>query len=144
GLGGGEWMVGTRDHGLFKYDGREFRRLPTDIDDDLATYRLYHGTAISEKLVGLATLEGGLFVVDHDGNVIDRLAVGSGLPDNVVNFVYADRDGRAWLAMNNGGIVTADVASALTVFDSDQGLSGTIYDVALDEERTLVASGAGA
>ncbi len=142
-VGSGRWLIGTREHGFFAYDGTASKRFVTSADAEIAEGRLYHGVSLGDSLIGVGTLDRGFFVLDRRGRLIEHLSLKRHLPDNVVNALFQDREGGTWLALNNEGLVRFRLETGLTVLGSGSGLSGAIYDVALNSDTSFVATGAG-
>ncbi|QXD15865.1 histidine kinase [Rhodocaloribacter litoris] len=134
-------LVATREAGLFLYDGQAFRPFATEADPFLEKYSVYHGAALPGGRFALATLGGGVLVIDRGGRLVSVLAPPHELPDNVVNFVYADAEGGLWAALNNSGIARVAYAGIVTQYDRRLGLAGAVYDVRRHQGRLYVATG---
>jgi ligand-binding sensor domain-containing protein len=98
----GGLLVGTQNKGLVLKDGEELRPLAPGLTSYLQENDLYHGCRLPGHRYALATLGGGVVVIDAEGRVVRRLDGSSGLPDDVVNQVYTDREGQLWMALNRG------------------------------------------
>lgn len=140
----GGLVVATSKNGLFRLSGGRSRPMETVIDEWMRQYRIYHGTALGGGRYALGFLDGGgLAVIDSDGRLIDAFSEGIGIPDGWVNHVFQDRQGGLWLALNNKGIVRIDLPSALTRYDSKNGLDGVINDIRRVGAEVYAATGAG-
>lgn len=137
-----ELMIATRQ-GLYVHDGENVEALSSPIDAFLRESRLYHGTQIEGGLYALATLGGGVGLMDQEGNLLYRLHEGNGLPDNWINFVFQDRQGALWLALNNRGLVRVDLPAQITKFTAEDGLRGTINRVHRFGGRLYVGTSTG-
>ncbi|NBC16887.1 MAG: histidine kinase [Bacteroidetes bacterium] len=136
-------LIGTRKQGFFLYDGTTLRPFATEVDALVAEHDLYHGTALPGGYFALATLGGGVFVIDRQGRLVRVLDQRSGVPDGFVNHVYADHQGGLWMALHNSGVARVDSPSQLTQFDRDLGLDGLIYRIVRHRGRLYVGTGAG-
>jgi len=136
-------LVGTRNEGFFLYDGTSFVPFPTEVDKFLEQYGLYHGAAIPGGQYALATLGGGVLIIDVRGRLLRVLNQSAELPDDVVNFVYPDRQGGLWMALNNQGVVRAFTPSPVTQYDDRLDLYGAVYDMKRHRDTLYVATGAG-
>ncbi len=140
----GGLIIATENKGLFHLADGHSRQLKTEIDDWMSGYRLYHGTSLEGGFYALGFLDGGgLAVIDSNGRLIDALSEGNGLPDGWVNHVFQDRQGGLWLGLNNKGIMRVDFPSALTRYNSNNGLDGVINDIRRVERDIYVATSAG-
>ena len=99
----GELLIGTQKRGLLLHDGETFRSFAPELTSYLQENDLYHGCRLPGDRYALATLGGGAIIIDATGQVVRVLDSSSGLPDDVVNHVYADREGQLWMALNSGG-----------------------------------------
>ncbi len=61
-------LVGTRQEGLFLYDGVALQPFVTDIEPFFRTNNLYRGSVLPGQRYALATTTGGLVIVDRDGH----------------------------------------------------------------------------
>jgi signal transduction histidine kinase len=136
-------LIGTRKQGFFLYDGTTLRPFATEVDALVAEHRLYHGTALPGGHFALATLGGGVLIIDRKGRLVRVLDQRSNVPDSFVNHVYADHQGGLWMALNNSGVARVDSPSQLTRFDRDLGLEGIIYNIERHRGRLYVGTGAG-
>ena len=139
----GDLLIGTQNKGLLLYDGETFRPFAPGVTSYLQENDLYHGDRLPGDRYALATLGGGVIVIDAEGRVVRVLDGSSGLPDNVVNSVYADREGQLWMALNSNGVFRVGLNAPLTVHDERTGLEGTVRDIHEHRDTTYVATGSG-
>ena len=139
----GDLLIGTQNKGLLLYDGEAFRAFAPELTSYLQENDLYHGCRLPGDRYALATLGGGVVVIDAAGQVGRVLDGSSGLPDPVVNHVYADREGQLWMALNSGGVFRADLNAPLTIHDERTGLEGTVRSIHEHRDTTYVATGSG-
>lgn len=124
-LADGRILIGSRHDGLFVYDraSETIDPIAPEASAFLAEQHLYHGVALNDGRAALATLRGGVVLVDaltDQFQVIDRR---SGLPDIRVWHLRLDSDDGLWLAMDSG-LARIDSGGALSRFDSHSGLNG--------------------
>ncbi|WP_161541555.1 sensor histidine kinase [Rhodothermus marinus] len=136
-------LIATREAGLWLYDGRTFQHLDSEVEPLLRTYPLYHGTAMPGGFFALATLGGGVFIIDQEGRIVQVIDEAVGLPDSWVNYVYVDRQGSLWMALNSRGLARADAVPFLTVWDKRLGLDGFVNWVNRDHGQLYVATSTG-
>jgi signal transduction histidine kinase len=137
----GGLLVGTQNKGLLLYNGETFRPVAPELTSYLQENDLYHGCRLPGNRYALATLGAGVIVIDAEGDVVRVLDGSSGLPDQIVNHVYADREGQLWMALNSEGMFRTGVA--LTVHDERTGLEGVIRDIHRHRDTTYVSTASG-
>lgn len=133
-------LIGTRSHGFFHYDGNTVVPFPTQADEFLGKNLLYHGVRLSASSTSpgsgkpgsefvLATLRGGVAVMDAAGKLKQVLNKRSGLQDDNVKYVYEDYQGNLWLALEKG-ITKVEYASPLSHYDANlSNLEGIVLSM---------------
>lgn len=124
-FGDNKILIGTREQGLFVYDGVKALPFPTEIDAFLLENQLYHGVMLANGEVALATLRGGVAIIDRSGRLQLLLDKDAGLQDNNVWLLASDAQQGLWLALNNG-IARVETPSPLALFDERSGLRGSV------------------
>ncbi len=124
-------LLGTRNDGLYIFDGQEMARFKTEADMFFRENQLYHGVRLlgKEAKWALATTRAGLLILNKAGKVLRHLNKDLGLAANKVHFVLQDRQGALWLSLNNG-ISRVEIASPFAIFDQRLGIEGTPHVMA--------------
>ncbi len=112
------------------------------LTDLLATSKVYHATVLPGGILALATLRGGVILVDEVGRPLRSLNVASGLRDENVKYTYVDRQGGLWLGLNNG-LARVEIDASLSYYDTTLGLLGNVQDVARHQGRLYAATSLG-
>jgi signal transduction histidine kinase/CheY-like chemotaxis protein len=120
-------LIGTRSKGFFIYDGTDSRPFPIELDDYIKENRLYHGAALrrSPGDFALATLRGGLVIIDSRGKTRAIYNTGWGLPVNNVKYVFEDNQGNLWLGLSQG-IARIEYKSPFTIHSNHTRLPGLV------------------
>lgn len=129
----GQYLIGTRSHGFYIYDGKTSFPFPTEADDYLKKAQLYHGIALqwpgSIRGFALATLNGGVVIIDDEGKLVIIFDKASGLQDDNVKRVFQDTRGNLWLALSKG-VSMIEYTSPLSFFnDSQSNLPGIVLSL---------------
>jgi signal transduction histidine kinase/DNA-binding response OmpR family regulator len=121
----GKLLIGTRKHGFYIYDGREFETFSTDTDEYLKLKQLIHGIRLDSSPgdLALATREGGLVIIDEHGKLKGIYDKSIGLLSDNVKSVYEDFQGNLWSATENG-ITKIEYSSPYTIYDDRLNLEG--------------------
>jgi signal transduction histidine kinase len=95
-------LIGTREKGLFLWDGNRFWPFQTAADKYLLDNSLYHGSRLQDESFAFATLFGGVVILNKEGRIKQFINKSLGLPVNQVHCTFQDREGGLWLALSNG------------------------------------------
>jgi signal transduction histidine kinase/DNA-binding response OmpR family regulator len=135
-------FIATRTKGCYLYDGTHFYPFPTEVDGYLKEKELYRGIRLSCGNYALATLRGGLVIINAAGRLIHRFDKNNGLPDNDVKYVCEDIQGNLWLGLNYG-ISKIEYASPFSLYDEASQIPQMIISVVRHQENLYVGTGSG-
>lgn len=119
-------LVGTRQHGLFLLSEDGVAPWLTAVDQQLAQAELYSGLTLQNGHFALGTVHEGLFILNRDGQLVDKINKASGLYDQNIRAFHQDHQGGLWLALDHG-LSRLALGSALSVFNSHRGLEGNVF-----------------
>ncbi len=136
------YLVITRNLGCFIYNGTTFFPFPTQRDDFLKEKKVYHGIRLSDQNYALATLRGGLVIMDKKGNELHVLDKNHDLPENDVKFVFEDTWGNLWLGLDFG-ILRIEYTSPFSIYDSRFNLPNVVLSVQRHRENLYIGSSNG-
>ncbi len=138
-----EWLVATRNRGLFVYsDYGQIRPFKTNCHVLLCNSQLYHALWLKDGNLAIASKYGGLFILSPQGNLLQKIDQSVGLADNTVWSVFQDANKGLWLSMNKG-IAFVDYGSPFTSFDERNGLKGSVHDVIRHNGKLFVTTNYG-
>jgi diguanylate cyclase (GGDEF)-like protein len=121
----GLW-VGTLSAGLWRKEGGRWQPLTEEEFPGQEVYRLSVGTS---GTLYAATNDAGLLRRPSRGGRFELLDTSRGLPSNVTNCAYEDREGNLWVGTDIGGLARLGPTAAST-FDQRQGLpSACVFGV---------------
>ncbi len=130
GYRGDKLLIGTREEGFFIYDGKRAIPYPTGVDDYLKNNKANQGIKLKyfPGDMAIATLLGGMVIIDGEGKRKSLFMKDSGLLDNNVKYLYVDSQGNLWAALNNG-ISKIEYSSPISIYDDRAGLPGIVLSV---------------
>ncbi len=102
---------------------------------------IYHAIKLKNGLFALAT-EQGVLLSDMNGNIVKTFNKKKGLASNNVNFLYEDKKGNVWAAMNNG-ISLLKINSAIAYLNDIQGVDGMGYSAQLKGDTLYLGTSQG-
>ncbi len=126
----GRLLLGTRDDGMFRLEGEQWRRFGLPGADPRMIVRTLCRTRDGRLWIGT---DNGVYV--FPGERVEHVALGSGLSDNIICFLE-DRDLNLWVG-TEGGLyrIAGEQRQRLT---SAQGLaSNIVYSLREDDEGSL-------
>jgi GAF domain-containing protein len=136
-------LVGARGRGLFLMDELGFTPFKTELDERWPHLFLYlPGAVLPNGLFAINTYGQGIFVIDRQGRLVQHFDKASGLRDNSVSVLFADRDGDLWAGTANG-ISRFDLSSPMRYFDSRLGLNSSVLSLARHGETVYVGAESG-
>lgn len=100
---------------------------------------LYKGIPIPGGRYALATLKGGIIIMDDRGKLERVINRKHGLGDNLVGDLCLDREQNLWAALNTGLAYIA-ISSPISHFDEANGLEGYLIAVRHFRDRLFVGS----
>jgi serine phosphatase RsbU (regulator of sigma subunit) len=99
----------------------------------------YTQTPSTDYILGLFSK--GVIITDKNLNVKKFINDAKGLKNNEVRKVFIDRDGNAWLALNNG--ISVIFLNSFSYFGNDFGLTMTVNTSAYFENKIYIGSSLG-
>ncbi|MGH7450803.1 MAG: hypothetical protein ACRENG_05625, partial [bacterium] len=132
-------LIGTREQGLFLYDGAAAKPFPTEVDALLLESQIYHGAVLSNGHFALATLRGGVAIIDKAGKLQQLLDKAAGIQNDNVKFLFPDRQGGLWLALDNG-LTRVEAPSPFSIYDERTGLKGAVESILKHQGTLYVAT----
>jgi signal transduction histidine kinase/DNA-binding NarL/FixJ family response regulator len=127
------FLMGTQSQGFFIYNAGTLTSFETEAAAYLQENKVSHGIRLAGGDFAVATLYGGIVLLDPQGRVKYMFNKSSGLQDNNVKYVYEDRQGNLWLALANG-IARLENQSPFYHYDERCGLDGTVLAVTQHKE----------
>ncbi len=127
--------------GLIIYNTQtgDIRELQTNVYQKLADNRIYKGLITDALNYAYATLGGGVFIVDKNGNFITQINKTTGLKDDVVGFIYNEKNTGLWLATNTA-LSKVEINSPITFWDSNNAIASTIEDCTVFKNKIIISN----
>ena len=135
-------LIGTRANGFYIYNGTTIRPFPTRVDDYLKKNLLYYGIRLTSGDFALATLRGGLVIMDPHGALKNIFDKSYGLQDDTVYYVFEDYQGNLWLCLSKG-ISKIEYVSPISLYDDRSNLSGLVLSLVRHHNNLYVGTSTG-
>ncbi len=95
-------LVTTLKNGLFILFNNHITKVSSVKNALFESERIYAATTINKEWVALATSNGGVYIIDWKGNVIQSFSKTEGLQNNNVLSIFLDNQSNLWLGLDNG------------------------------------------
>lgn len=126
----GQLLVITLHDGLFLLEGNSLIRFFSKVNTHITEHTLYGYKlqSLPNGWYSIATLSGGIVVINHEGKVIDLLNEDSGLTHNSIRYQFVDEQNGLWIATYNG-ISRVEIATPYTIFDFRRRVEAVVNDI---------------
>ncbi|MDB5012512.1 MAG: hypothetical protein JWQ25_714 [Daejeonella sp.] len=135
-------LIGTAKNGLFIYDEQGIRPLISSATTALKTFQLNNGILVLDKYYAFGTILNGIYIVDEGGNLVQHIDKTSGLQNNTVLSLYADKDQNLWAGLDNG-IDRIEINSPLYYYFDKTGKFGTVYSSLIHDNKIYLGTNQG-
>ncbi len=95
-------LITTLKNGLYLMSGQGIHSLNSANNQLFQNERVYAATTVDEHSIALATNNGGVYITDLSGNIIQRFSKREGLQNNNVLSIFLDSQKNLWLGLDNG------------------------------------------
>ncbi|MDD3876714.1 MAG: adenylate/guanylate cyclase domain-containing protein [Bacteroidales bacterium] len=141
------FLVVTYENGLYEVEFKDSLTLdiPRKIDINIESQHYYYYSAISlnDNRIALATIGGGLIIINKDGFIVNKIDEQDGLISNNIASLYLSKAGGQnsvlWV-ITDKGISKLDFFSPVSLFDGHHGIKGLISDVVRFNDILYVAT----
>ncbi len=101
-IGENKSLITTLKNGLYLLSQNQLTKINSANNTLFANERIYAATNVNSEWIALATTNGGVYIIDHSGNIIQRFARTEGLQNNNILSIFLDKEKNLWLGLNNG------------------------------------------
>ena len=101
-LGNGKSLLSTLKHGLYTIDKNGVEQFASSSNSVFKNEHIYSATTIDEKNIALATTNGGVYIVNRNGQIVQWFSKKEGLQTNNILSVFSDKEHNLWLGLDNG------------------------------------------
>lgn len=136
-------LIVTKSEGLYLYDGNNFQKFRTEVDDLLYNNEINSALISNDgKKIFLGTILNGVTAIDTKGKWQWTLNTENVLQNNTVLNMYCDSAGDLWLALDKGiSMVRHD--SPIQYIQSFNPSIGSLYSTATMAENLYIATNQG-
>jgi hypothetical protein len=138
-----DFLIGTKDNRLYILIGKELKEVVLQQPDFLDHHILSDGVWVSEEMLALGTLRGGvIFVNVKTGATEGIIDYANGLPDNEVFSLMSDKNEGVWVA-HEYGFTRIATNLPFRSFHNYPGLQGNLLCVRAYQDKIYVGTSQG-
>ncbi|MCQ2135693.1 MAG: hypothetical protein MJY67_02130 [Bacteroidales bacterium] len=134
-------LIITLNEGIWKYDGKNFSKLTTDIDSELEECSVNRARLINGDIIIGSTLK-GCYRITTAGESVWKISTSDRLQSNTILGIGEDIDGNIWLAMDSGVACVGGNTKVKLLNTSDESI-GTIYCTYFDAPYLYIGTNQG-
>lgn len=137
------FVVVTESNGLYWWNGHSLERFRTEADSLLRMHKVNRVCITTDYRVILGTYSNGVLAISREGTMQWHYSTFTGLPNDAVLRVYADRDNQIWACLDDGLAMIAAGSSYRVINGKTGGQFGTVYDVLRRGDTLFMATNQG-
>ena len=121
-------LVLTTNQGLFRLVNNTLENFSAEVNVQLIANKATYAITLTDGSIAISLLTGGILVISQTGDVLYPIMSGGAIQDSQVSYMYNDRDGNLWMALNDG-IAKMNIPSPISRFDNLNGLKGEVTSI---------------
>ena len=134
-------LITTLKNGLFILSANQTSKLNSATLESIEKERIYTAAALNSEWFALGTSNGGVYIIDSKGELIQRFSKKEGLQNNNVLSIFRDKQSDLWLGLDNG-IDFIAYNSAIKHINPDE-LDASGYTAIIHNDHLFVGTSAG-
>ncbi len=95
-------IITTLKNGIYCLHNQQISKINTPNTAVFENERIYAAVSINSAWAALATSNGGVYIIDKKGNIIQRFSRTEGLQNDNILSIFLDKSKNLWLGVNNG------------------------------------------
>ncbi|MEX0331197.1 MAG: ATP-binding protein [Puniceicoccaceae bacterium] len=137
----GDLVIATQKEGLWLFDGSTLSPFAPEASAYLSEAIMNRGTRMADGRLALGSFQGGVAIVDPEGNFQMLINEASGLANNTVTHISQDREGGLWVSLASG-ISRVEVDGVITRYNRSVGLPSVTVTGILRHQGSIYLSSA--
>ena len=134
-------LIATLKNGLYRFANNGYQKIETPAMQQIQSQRIYDATLLNNGWIALATTIGGVYIVNQQGELIQRFSKSEGLQNNNVLSIQLDKQNNLWLGLDNGVDCVAYNSAVKHISPNTQDASG--YTAIIHENILYIGTSSG-
>ena len=132
----------TQNKGFYFLDDGNLIKWNIPTNDEISTMSVYSSIQLANGSFILGTISNGIYHLDINGNLLNKINQQKGLNNNTVLSLFEDSDHNVWLGLDNG-ISVINFNSPFSVYNDIYGKLGTVYTSAIYKNNLYLGTNQG-
>lgn len=134
-------LIGTKLNGCYLIKNNEINVWGSTINDTLKQHQLNKIMVLNQHSIAFGTIKNGLFLYNNNTKTYKSINREVGLQNNTILAMVAFKN-QLWLGLDNG-IDHIQLDHPITYYTDFTGVLGTVYDIALYNNKVYLGSNTG-
>lgn len=132
----------TQEKGFYFLEEEKLLKWNIPINDEISSMSIYSSLQLANGNIVLGTISNGIYHLDINGNLLNKINQQTGLNNNTVLSLFEDSDHNVWLGLDNG-ISVINFNSPFSVYNDIHGKLGTVYTSAIFNDNLYLGTNQG-
>ncbi len=119
-----------------------YEEFNSTINSELKKNELYYGIKLNDGNIAYTTLKGGIFIMNQNGDFIDRYLGGEGIPDNSALCLFEDMEYNLWVATEKG-ISVLEPFNGYKIYGTNSKIKGNILSLSSINNNIYIGTTSG-
>ncbi len=131
------------DNGTFyELFNNKLKKWKIPADAELSDKKIYCGLQLRDNSIVLGTISNGVYLINPDGAIIERINRNHGLQDNTILSIFEDEENNLWLGLDNG-ITVLNLKSHFSIYTDTEGEVGVVYASQIHKDMLYLGTNQG-
>ena len=139
---GEEALIITDLDGLYRMGDTGITAWEASVAPFLRINQAYCAISLPNDQIAIGTVQDGLLIMDHEGDVVQHINKRVGLQNNTILSVFQDRLNNFWLAADNG-IDYVKSSTPFSLIRDYLGIDGTGYAATIHQDQLFLGTNQG-
>lgn len=137
----GKVLITTLKNGIYTLFNNTIEKIQCPEQRLFSLERIYGATSIAKNRIALGSSNGGVFIIDNNGNIVQRFSRKEGLQNNNILSIFSDNRQNLWLGLDNGIDLIAYNSAIKQIAPGLQDASG--YTAAIFNNKLYIGTSGG-
>ncbi|MDH6306147.1 DNA-binding CsgD family transcriptional regulator [Parabacteroides sp. PF5-5] len=137
-----KYLIGTAGKGIYIYDGEGFKEWNPELSEIMRAVDLNCGMRTMRDTYVFGTILDGIYEVDENGRVVDRISTENMLQNNTILSLFEDHVGNIWAGLDRG-ISFVQYLPKMSCYIDSKGNMGSAYEAIFWDDKLFLGTNQG-